>query len=475
MKTIALIGVVLACAAAVRAQDFTLTGTDHLDVATPYVNGTLNGFSTADVLQGGYIEDAYVNDEALLRVLEYRYGTDGRSIEKLYSYHDSRVEISGGEVGTLDAYDNSNIAMSGGGVSELRPSGNSNIAMSGGSVSILVSAGNSSVNVTDGNHHILDALHSSSIAMSGGSADVLGAEGTSTVTLSGGYVHAMNASNTSSVGIDGGGSFFVEAIDSASVAFSDGSITQLFTHDTSSLNMTGGSMTILEVYDLRVLGPERVRVSDGSVGHLSVVLRLEGNEHLTYCGFSTPSELAAHGVQVAPGTVGSFNVGLDTYDNSSVNVSQGTIVTLHSYDMSSVDISGGIVEYELYAMDASEVYIRGGSVASLHAAGTTSVDISGGGVDGLAALWECTVTLHGYDFQATRGLTLVQYDVIDGVPQYEVLGTGLLTGKWFDGTAWEIPIWSNAAGATVRAVPEPATLAMLAVGGLALAVRRRKR
>jgi hypothetical protein len=76
-----------------------------------------------------------------------------------------------------------------------------------------------------------------------------------------------------------------------------------------------------------------------------------------------------------------------------------------------------------------------------------------------------TVTFHAYDFQAIAGLTL------DGD---KVLGTGILTGRWFDGTPWSVTIGQNNPGATITITPEPATLSLLALGGLAV-IRRRGR
>ena len=54
-----------------------------------------------------------------------------------------------------------------------------------------------------------------------------------------------------------------------------------------------------------------------------------------------------------------------------------------------------------------------------------------------------------------------------------VLGTGILSGEWFDGTRWTVNIAENAPGASIIAVPEPTTLVLLVIGGLALIRRRR--
>jgi len=75
-----------------------------------------------------------------------------------------------------------------------------------------------------------------------------------------------------------------------------------------------------------------------------------------------------------------------------------------------------------------------------------------------------TVTFHARDFSVASGLSL------DGD---RVQGTGILSGEWFDGKRWAINIRTNDATATILAIPEPATLGLLAVGGV-LALRRRR-
>jgi len=119
----------------------------------------------------------------------------------------------------------------------------------------------------------------------------------------------------------------------------------------------------------------------------------------------------------------------------------------------------------VYAHDTSAVGISGGSVSSLYAYEASTVDISGGTVVGLRAFNTSIITLHGYDFRAGGGLSLVGD---------ELVGTGPLTGKWFDGTPWAITIDAHDPTATILAVPEPATLSLLVLGLLGLAARPRR-
>ena len=156
--------------------------------------------------------------------------------------------------------------------------------------------------------------------------------------------------------------------------------------------------------------------------------------------------------------------GLVATDTSAVDISGGSVnYTLHAYNCSTVDISGGSVG-DLLASDSSAVDISGGSVAVLRANSSSAVDISGGSVVDLYAYDTSTVTFHARDFSVASGLSL------DGD---RVQGTGILSGEWFDGKRWAINIRTNDATATILAIPEPATLGLLAVGGV-LALRRRR-
>ncbi len=175
------------------------------------------------------------------------------------------------------------------------------------------------------------------------------------------------------------------------------------------------------------------------------------------------------------------------YENGHAAVLAGRIDYLYTYDTTTAGVSGGLVGYmnvrqnsdafvlggtvsTLLSQHSSSVDIRGGSIASLENQATTTADISGGSVGTLAARGFAVVTIHGMDFQPMGALSIVGD---------EVNGTGVLKGKWANGTPWSINITANDATATIQldVVPEPITASLLGVGGLALlagAIRRRR-
>ena len=171
-----------------------------------------------------------------------------------------------------------------------------------------------------------------------------------------------------------------------------------------------------------------------------------------YVGYLYPYETST--VTVSGASV----VYLHTYDTSTVAVTAGHVGSMSAYGTSTVAVTAGHVG-SMSASGTSSVAVSGGRVDSVHTYETSSVDISGGSVGLLGAQDSSTVTLHGYDFQPTDGLSL------DG---NKVVGTGVLIGKWYDGTQWSISISVHDAGASILAIPEPAALALLALGGLAV-------
>ena len=127
-------------------------------------------------------------------------------------------------------------------------------------------------------------------------------------------------------------------------------------------------------------------------------------------------------------------------------------------------VLGGSVTDSLNAYGASTVNVSGGSVEQFDAFGASIVNISGGWVYDLRVYDTCSMTLSAREFSLGDGLSL------DGD---RVLGTGSLIAEWFDGAHGLLNITRNDSGATILAIPEPAALSLLALGGFAV-LRRRK-
>lgn len=120
---------------------------------------------------------------------------------------------------------------------------------------------------------------------------------------------------------------------------------------------------------------------------------------------------------------------LQAYNQSTVNISGGSVSLLHAFDASTVDISGGSVSGWLKAYDTSKVNISGGSVNQhffAYSAGTvgmsdgyvdwfaahdtSTVDMSGGTMRSLNASGSSTMNISGGSVQwlETRNSSVVQ-------------------------------------------------------------------
>ena len=185
---------------------------------------------------------------------------------------------------------------------------------------------------------------------------------------------------------------------------------------------------------------------------------------------------------VSSGSVRNY---LHAYDYSTTNVSGGSISALKTYNYSTANVSDGFLNY-LEAYDSSAANVSGGSLSGLYPRGFSTVNVSGGSVSNMleaydsstvnisggfigsnnGSLWACDysiVNFSGQNFHYGSGLT------IDGL---RVLGTGILSGEWFDGTPWATTIGRNDPGAMIMVTPEPATLLLL---GLGVVIMRKKR
>ncbi len=137
---------------------------------------------------------------------------------------------------------------------------------------------------------------------------------------------------------------------------------------------------------------------------------------------------------------------------------------LRAYGASQLIILGGSIGDDLYGYDDSRITMHAGTIADdIRALGRSRIELWGGTVtDTVAAREDATLVIHGYGFNYAYG------DVADLV--------GTITGFLKDGTAFNSAFDRSLTG-TIRleAVPEPATLTLVGLGGLLLAGRQLRR
>ena len=256
-----------------------------------------------------------------------------------------------------------------------------------------------------------------------------------------GHIENAYVNNEARLQVGGGRIGMAWVYNAGQIIISNGFVSnELRAYDTSAVGISGGLVNYLYATDSSTVDISGGNVLTGLIAHETSTVNISGGDVLS---------------------------NLTAYNTSTVDISGGNVCGVGANDSSTVNISGGSLYYGLSATDSSTVDISGGQVYQFNAFGTSTVDISGGLVGSLDAYGSSTVTFYGYDFRATGGLSL------DGD---KVLGTGVLSGRWSgpDDTIWAIPIRAHDSGATISLVlPEPATLSLLALGGLAMLRRRR--
>jgi hypothetical protein len=203
--------------------------------------------------------------------------------------------------------------------------------------------------------------------------------------------------------------------------FPGGRIDNLLTYDSSRVILSGGRISTLWTF-----GTSYATISDGFIDDFGAA----GNSTVFFSG-------------------GGIGQQFNAMQNSTVFFSDGSTSYLGTAGNSRIEISGGTIG----GWD-----IWGG----LFADGASIVDISGGLIDYLHARQSSTTTLYGSNFQLSEGLSLIGN---------ELFGTGILSGNWNNGNAWEINIYQHDSSASIFLVPEPAAVLLLGLGGLLIRKR----
>jgi len=225
------------------------------------------------------------------------------------------------------------------------------------------------------------------------------------------------------------------AYDNSNVSMTGGYIACLWPVHNSTVAMSGGLVGYASSYDSSVLN-----ISGGEISHL----RINEGSKVTISGGNFP--------YVQPKA------------NSLLEITDGVFGSVWPWD-SSMTVSGGDLRYVSIG-STSHLNMRGGDINDLWGWETTTIDIFGGSVSNLRAKHSSVITLHGYDFVAMGGLSF---------SGEQVLGIGILSGKWHDGTPWTMRITEHDSTALIIATgaPEPSTLGLLAFGSLAMLRRWR--
>jgi len=178
---------------------------------------------------------------------------------------------------------------------------------------------------------------------------------------------------------------------------------------------------------------------------------------------------------------GEVEMVIHSFDSSVVNMHGGSTPNLWVHDTGSANVFEGWID-TVQALDASETSIKGGYVDGMAVSRISTVRLFGGIVNSLSTYDDTTVFLSGGNLNYLRvredsQVTFVAGEFILGdglwLQDEELMGTGILNGTWYDGTMWKTNILVNEQTGTILLTPEPTSLLLMGLGGLALRRKRR--
>ena len=240
----------------------------------------------------------------------------------------------------------------------------------------------------------------------------------------------------------------LQGFNDSSLTISGGPVSYLDTYDSTQVTMSGGSVSYLETYD-----STQITMLDGSVERVIS----HNSSQVTISGGSVE--------------------GLWIQDSTQLTMSGGSLSLFSINTNSQATISGGTLYNTLRVLGSSQLTMSGGRLeGSFETYGSGRVTITGGVIviDTELLLFDnAEIIMEGFDFDIDG--TPVGYGNITSMfggsyisePFRRLTGT-LLNGDTFDN---QFRIGDTA---QITLIPEPCTLSLLALGGLAVAWRRRK-
>jgi hypothetical protein len=166
------------------------------------------------------------------------------------------------------------------------------------------------------------------------------------------------------------------------------------------------------------------------------------------------------------------------YGTSELNLRGGIVDAVPASEHSVLNVSGGKITDSLVTGNAN-VNMSGGDVGSFLMRNNSKLNVSAGDLRWLGIYDDSIAVLKGGNINTISSQqspsTVKHITMICDVDSVSI-SNNLLTGKWLDGSSFSISLYNQAGYSSVYSniqfIPEPATLVLLAAGGLLL--RRRK-